>query len=351
MTIVERPDDDAIAVSVAELRGRFPRTQDLYREVCVLLFFRHGITPTANRLYQLVRKGSMSTPTEALNQFWNTLRERSRVTIGHADLPEELQEAAGSLLATLWKSAQTISLESLTNLRAEVARELEVARADQIKAREAYATVATELEKAHARVHTSEELVKQLREELAAAAATADGLGTRLQDARELTANLQLQLDQARKEQVTEREKLAERTHLAEQRFSAMEKRAMVEIDRERTSSSRLRKLLESERATHATASERLRIEQNELQRTIGSLREQIGSLGNNVDTLTKERDLEHVQLESLRSLLEETVRRAAADGARANQLQEELKHLRATSGQALSRSKRARRLKHASKS
>jgi len=59
MKTEELSTESAIAVSVAELRERFPRTQDLYREVCVLLFFRHGITPTANKLYQLVRKGSM----------------------------------------------------------------------------------------------------------------------------------------------------------------------------------------------------------------------------------------------------------------------------------------------------
>jgi hypothetical protein len=105
MTTEELSSDSTIAASVAELRERFPRTQDLYREVCVLLFFRHGVTPTANKLYQLVRKGSMSAPTEALNRFWKTLRERSRVTIEHSDLPDELRAAAGDLVATLWTSA------------------------------------------------------------------------------------------------------------------------------------------------------------------------------------------------------------------------------------------------------
>lgn len=69
--------DEEIASAVASLRKQFPNTLDLYREVCVLLFFRHGITPTANKLYQLVRKGSMSAPTQALNRFWGTLREGS----------------------------------------------------------------------------------------------------------------------------------------------------------------------------------------------------------------------------------------------------------------------------------
>ena len=62
--------DHQIALEIERLRGQFTETQELYREVCVLLFFRHGITPTANRLYQLVRKGSMSAPAEALRAFW-----------------------------------------------------------------------------------------------------------------------------------------------------------------------------------------------------------------------------------------------------------------------------------------
>ncbi|GAB3552032.1 hypothetical protein GCM10027343_37040 [Noviherbaspirillum agri] len=53
----------------------------------MLLFFRYGITPTTNKLYQLVRKGSMSAPAEALNKFWEDLRDKSRVRIEHRDLP------------------------------------------------------------------------------------------------------------------------------------------------------------------------------------------------------------------------------------------------------------------------
>jgi hypothetical protein len=34
-----------------QLRNKFPNTQELYREVCAVLFFRYGITPTANKLY------------------------------------------------------------------------------------------------------------------------------------------------------------------------------------------------------------------------------------------------------------------------------------------------------------
>src|SRR6202790_5044600 len=98
---------------IEQLRTQFPRTQELYREVCGLLFFRHGITPTANRLYQLVKKGSMNAPAEALARFWATLRDKSRVRIEHPDLPAELQSATGELAAALWMRAADMAQEQL----------------------------------------------------------------------------------------------------------------------------------------------------------------------------------------------------------------------------------------------
>src|SRR3546814_9934483 len=70
-------NDAALSRDIETLRERFTQTQELYREVCALLFFRYGVTPTANKLYQLVRKGSMSAPTDALSTFWEDLRDRS----------------------------------------------------------------------------------------------------------------------------------------------------------------------------------------------------------------------------------------------------------------------------------
>jgi hypothetical protein len=95
-----------LLADVAALRERFPNTQELYREVCTVMFFRYGITPTANKLYQYVKKGSMSAPAEALAKFWDTLREKSRVRIAHPDLPDELKTGAGELAAALWDLAQ-----------------------------------------------------------------------------------------------------------------------------------------------------------------------------------------------------------------------------------------------------
>ncbi|MBK8072985.1 MAG: DNA-binding protein [Ramlibacter sp.] len=104
---------------IEALRAQYPETQDLYREVCVLLFFRYGLTPTANKLYQLVRKGSMSAPAEALARFWETLREKSRVRIEHPDLPQPLQAAAGEMVGALWQQAQAAAQDTLAQHREE----------------------------------------------------------------------------------------------------------------------------------------------------------------------------------------------------------------------------------------
>src|ERR1700675_2909382 len=119
---LEPPLHADLAQDIEQLRTQFPRTQDLYREVCVLLFFRHGITPTANRLYQLVKKGSMSAPAEALARFWATLREKSRVRIEHPDLPAELQSATGELAAALWTRAVDMAQDQLAAAQLEAQR-------------------------------------------------------------------------------------------------------------------------------------------------------------------------------------------------------------------------------------
>jgi len=112
-----------IQEEVDALREQFSNTRDLYREVCALLFFRYGITPTTNKLYQFVRKGSMSVPTEALSNFWKELREKSKTRIEQPDLPEDIGNMAGEMMAKIWSKSQVSAHASLATLRSEVENE------------------------------------------------------------------------------------------------------------------------------------------------------------------------------------------------------------------------------------
>jgi len=321
-------DESAIAISIAELRERFPRTQDLYREVCVLLFFRHGVTPTANKLYQLVRKGSMSAPTEALNQFWKTLRERSRVTVEHPDIPDELRTAAGDMVAALWQAAQSKSLESVTALRADAAIAVDNARADLASEQLAHAEALQLVENLRSQLRISENDALQLREAQAAAAATKQGLEDRLKEARSDLGAMQTRLSELSAQHVDERERLADRTRLAEERFADMEKRALQEIDRERTATAKLQRVNEAERAEHIAAIARARVDHDAALAKIAEVREHNCALQNAVEVLNNERDRDRLELQSVRAQLEAAIRQSATDSARADHLHAELERL-----------------------
>ena len=106
-------EESEIQAEVEALRERFSDTKALYREVCALLFFRYGITPTASKLYQHVRKGSMSAPAEALAKFWEELRSKARVEIGvlsqnrrnfrHPSSSPATSASRSIILPSLWK--------------------------------------------------------------------------------------------------------------------------------------------------------------------------------------------------------------------------------------------------------
>jgi Plasmid replication region DNA-binding N-term len=111
----------------------------------VLLFFRHGITPTANRLSQQRRKGSMSAPAEAPVRFWASLREKIWVRIEPPpDLPAKLQSATGKLAAALWTRAVEMAHEGLAAMQHEAQLAVADAQAQRRRGRMRAAASATD---------------------------------------------------------------------------------------------------------------------------------------------------------------------------------------------------------------
>jgi len=282
----EPPLNADLAQEIEQLRTQFPRTQDLYREVCVLLFFRHGITPTANRLYQLVKKGSMSAPAEALARFWATLREKSRVRIEHPDLPAELQSATGELAAALWMRAVDMAQDQLAAAQLEAQVSVGDAQARQARAEAERDQSRQELTGSAAALDGAQTHITELDQALAVAEAGTSALQDRLRLAQQGERHLQQALETARRDFASELDKLRADGTLAQERLRAAETRALREIERERQAAARLQKELDAATRKAEQGSTRHRDEVQKLQGQLGDLRQQLGVLEGQLDAL-----------------------------------------------------------------
>ncbi|WP_321888249.1 DNA-binding protein [Paraburkholderia bannensis] len=296
------PDEVRITAEIERLKAEFPKTRELYREVCALLFFRFGITPTANRLYQLVHRGSMGTPTAVLGEFWAELREKSRVRIEHADLPEELQGAAGELVAALWTRATAAAQSSLEALRVEVEEARREAESRVASLQNDLARTETALEQRTTALLAAQVRIHELEQAQAAGEATRAALEGQVAGLQQAGRERDAALVQARADFAAELDKLRASAELAETRLQAAEKRALLEIERERATSARLQKDLEAATKRATRAEESARSETQALQVQLGDLRHQAGMLEGRLDAMRAIHATQTEELETLRS-------------------------------------------------
>jgi chromosome segregation ATPase len=300
--------DAALPAELERLKAEFPKTRELYREVCALLFFRHGITPTANRLYQLVRRGSMSTPTQVLGEFWTELREKSRVRIEHPDLPADLGAAAGELVATLWTRATASAEAALDTLCTEVEAQRADAQQSVIAARDELGRVETALEQRTAALLAAQVEVRELEKAQAEGHAQRQALEAEVERTRSALAARDRELVEVREGFSSDLEKQREAAERAEDRLRATEKRALLEIDRERNTATKLQKELDdaTRRADRKDDEHRRALET--MQAQLGDARHQAGVLQGRLDA---------VQAENLRLQAEMMTLREAETRAR----------------------------------
>jgi chromosome segregation ATPase len=315
MSDVLSHEDRRLQTEIDELRAKFADTQELYREVCTLLFFRHGITPTANKLYQLVRKGSMSAPADALSRFWETLREKSRVRIEHPDLPAELGDAAGEVIGALWQRAQALARDSVAAQSSEAQAAVVSARAE-VDAAVASAEAATKT-----LAQTQEEWVacQASLQERSQALAREQGIRTtierQLAEAAEQRRELQRAVEEARHgfEKQLEEQRLAAQT--AAERHQTDLKRVRLEVDRERTTVGRQQKDLEQARRALTEQGDRHRADVARLQQGFeaqsGPFRQKLGDLESALAEARGARDALRQQLD--KALLAKPPTRTAA--------------------------------------
>lgn len=311
------PSDADLQAEIDVLRAQYPETQALYREVCVLLFFRHGITPTANRLYQLVRKGSMSAPAEALTRFWATLRDKSRVRIEHPDLPVSLQDTAGEMVAALWQRAQAAALEAVESLQNDA--KVRVLAADGLvhEAQLRCTAQALKLAAVQQLLQATQQQLQMTQAELS----RSQGEGVALQRQVDSQAGeRQTLVDGFNAAQQRSAVELQQQRNAAmteglalEERHTAELKRLILEIDRERGNTSKSQKELEQARQTQAAGAEVQRqqtLQQQEqhdkTQALADGLRLRSGALEGSVAELREQRSQLLGTIEALRERLDQ---------------------------------------------
>lgn len=238
-----------IQAEVEALKARFPETKALYREVCALLFFRHGITPTANKLYQFVRKGSMSAPSDALSRFWEELRSKAQVQIDHPDLPDALKVAAAEAVQVLWVQATDLARDENQVVRSEAKAAVQAAHVEQQRERQRADEAANQMAALHERLDAASAALRSRDVELEAERRSHAATAGRSQELQRQISDLQGQLERARADFSAELEKARQAIAAADERAAGAQRHALMEIEQERTARTRLDKQAEALRS------------------------------------------------------------------------------------------------------
>jgi hypothetical protein len=227
-------NEQQLQIEIEKLKIQFPDTKDIYREVCILLFFRYGITPTANKLYQYVRRGSMSAPAEALNKFWLELRDKSRIRIERNDIPETISLAAGDFVATLWSEAQKAAQAGFTDLIENATAEILKFKLESQLARQDATKLQVQLDESNLELKKAKKITSEadyLLQVNTTALVHQEKSLTELKIERD---NFQQLLIDSKLSFSKDLEGVNLSLYKAEERYVALEKKSLLEVDRAR---------------------------------------------------------------------------------------------------------------------
>lgn len=280
-------NEQQLQAEIDQLKIQFPQTRDLYREACVLLFFRHGITPTANKLYQLARRGSMSAPSEALNKFWLELREKSRIRIESPDIPEELRESTGTFVSTLWRQAQEAAVRNFSVQMAEANDKVMQTLNEAETAKKHMADVELELEASKVQLVNAEQRIAELDTIHAVDISTLTTQEKTLKTLLIERDNLAKTLEDVRNRFSQDLGKLSASLGKAEEQYRSLERKSLLEIEKERQNVLKLEKANSKLREASMSDQERLHKDITSYQNTISDLREKTGMLNGKIIEIT----------------------------------------------------------------
>jgi DNA repair exonuclease SbcCD ATPase subunit len=282
-------NEQQLQIEVDKLKTEFAETKDIYREVCVLLFFRYGITPTANKLYQYVRRGSMSAPADALNKFWSELRDKSRVRIERTDIPEKISKSAGNFIAALWNEAQEAAQAGFSELIENATSEILQFKLQTESAKENTAQTELLLAESQARLENVLKRVSETDYLLSVNTQTLTEQENAFKTLKIEYEALTRVLIETKSSFSQDLETYSASLLKAEERYVILEKNALLEVDRSRQQALKLGKELQ---AIHkANTSERASYIKDlvQHQKQISTLQEKLGVISGRYSEASKQ--------------------------------------------------------------
>lgn len=174
-----------------------------------------------------------------------------------------------------------------------------------------------------------------MREEAAVSVAAAAEMNAKLSEARQAVSEAERRLEVMRTQHAQEIERVTARITQAEERFAALERRALVEIDRERTAANKLEKALESERSLSAASLQRLQSELTNARIEAAKQARDFAALEDNLKAAINERNIARDKAEQLQVVISDLTGQIAVERARAEVLREQLNHRPSASARA----------------
>lgn len=132
----DRVDSTVREAVAARLVSDAPR-KEKSRLAASILFFEHGIYPSAKAVLECTQQGSLTDINRDVQEFWRDLREKSKVQLDAPALPDELLATFSEGLRSLWALAAAKADEGLDALRQEAEDQVRVAKLHAVEARQA----------------------------------------------------------------------------------------------------------------------------------------------------------------------------------------------------------------------
>lgn len=230
----EFDSDNEIRKQILEMMSQGLSTLEIYKKTCEILFFQHGVMPTPTRLYALVKKGSMTTPGKAIQEFLAQQREKGRLELEIPEMPESLKAMFTEALKETWRIASQIS--SATAREQNQEHQKEVNRFIQEIERLEIKNQALEL-RINEMTQVADEKdqhVSKLQQEISEGKSKLSLESNRLAIATDQCEELKKQLDKARRDFIAESHRMSLEHEQGLARLKDHENRALMEIERER---------------------------------------------------------------------------------------------------------------------